>query len=63
MKIDIDGSGTIEFDEYVRVMATYCMYSQDEILRFFYFICIIEFLIIIISINIMNVLLKNIQFS
>jgi Ca2+-binding EF-hand superfamily protein len=32
--IDLDGSGTIEFDEYVRVMATYCMFTKDEILRF-----------------------------
>lgn len=31
---DLDGSGTIEFDEYVRVMATYCMFTKDEILRF-----------------------------
>lgn len=30
----MDGSGTIEFDEYVRVMATYCMFTKDEILRF-----------------------------
>jgi len=30
----LDGSGTIEFDEYVRVMATYCMFTKDEILRF-----------------------------
>lgn len=32
--IDLDGSGTIEFDEYVRVMATYCMFTRGEILRF-----------------------------
>ena len=32
--VDLDGSGTIEFDEYVRVMATYCMFTKDEILRF-----------------------------
>lgn len=32
--IDIDGSGLIEFEEFVRIMATYCMYTQDEILRF-----------------------------
>jgi Ca2+-binding EF-hand superfamily protein len=32
--IDIDGSGVMEFDEFVRIMATYCMYTQDEILRF-----------------------------
>lgn len=32
--LDLDGSGTIEFDEYVRVMATYCMFTKDEILRF-----------------------------
>ena len=31
---DLDGSGTIDFEEYVRVMATYCMYSKDEIMRF-----------------------------
>ena len=34
VKKDLDGSGTIEFDEYVRVMATYCMFTKDEILRF-----------------------------
>ena len=33
-KPDIDGSGGIEFEEYVRVMATYCMFTKDEILRF-----------------------------
>lgn len=32
--IDLDGSGGIEFDEYVRVLATYCMFTKDEILRF-----------------------------
>ena len=32
--IDIDGSGTIEFDEYVRVLTTYCMFTKDDILRF-----------------------------
>lgn len=32
--LDMDGSGAIEFDEYVRVLATYCMFTKDEILRF-----------------------------
>lgn len=32
--IDLDGNGGIEFDEYVRVLATYCMFTKDEILRF-----------------------------
>jgi Ca2+-binding EF-hand superfamily protein len=32
--IDLDHSGTIEFDEYVRVLATYCMFTKEDILRF-----------------------------
>ena len=32
--IDMDNSGTIEFEEYIRVLATYCMFTKDEILRF-----------------------------
>ncbi|EGB06889.1 hypothetical protein AURANDRAFT_17524, partial [Aureococcus anophagefferens] len=32
--MDLDGSGTIEFDEFVAVLLTYCMYSKDDILRF-----------------------------
>lgn len=32
--VDLDGSGTIEFDEFVRVLATYCMFTKEEILRF-----------------------------
>ncbi|KAH8073674.1 hypothetical protein JL721_2983 [Aureococcus anophagefferens] len=40
-EVDVDGSGTmdstdgtIEFDEFVAVLLTYCMYSKDDILRF-----------------------------
>jgi hypothetical protein len=29
---DVDGSGQISFSEFVHVCATYCMYSQDDIL-------------------------------
>lgn len=29
--IDLDGNGTIEFEEYVRVMATYCMFTKVAI--------------------------------
>lgn len=32
--IDLDGSGTIEFDEFIRVLATYCMFTKEEVLRF-----------------------------
>ena len=32
--IDLDGSGAIDFEEYICVMATYCMYSKNEIMRF-----------------------------
>ena len=32
--IDVDGSKSIEFDEYVRVLTTYCMFTKDDILRF-----------------------------
>ena len=32
--MDLDGNGTIEFDEFVAVLLTYCMYSKDDILRF-----------------------------
>ena len=32
--LDMDGNGMIDFEEYVRVLATYCMYSKDEIMRF-----------------------------
>ena len=31
--IDADGSGTIDFDEYVRVLLGYCMYTKEDILR------------------------------
>ena len=34
LTIDLDGSGTIDFEEYICVMATYCMYSKNEIMRF-----------------------------
>jgi Ca2+-binding EF-hand superfamily protein len=26
--IDTDNNGTIDFDEYIRVMATYCMFTK-----------------------------------
>jgi len=32
--MDLDGSGTIEFDEFIAVLLTYCMYTKDDILRF-----------------------------
>ena len=32
--IDLDGNGTIEFDEYVVVTGTYCMYTKEDILKF-----------------------------
>ena len=32
--IDADGSGTVDFSEFFRVLATYCMFSKEEILRF-----------------------------
>lgn len=32
--MDVDGSGQISFSEFVHVCATYCMYSQDDILDF-----------------------------
>lgn len=32
--IDLDGNGSIEFDEFVNVLMTYCMYSKEDILRF-----------------------------
>lgn len=32
--IDEDSSGTIEFNEFVRLCATYCVYSKEEILKF-----------------------------
>jgi Ca2+-binding EF-hand superfamily protein len=32
--IDIDASGTIDFEEFVHVMATYCMFTKEEILKF-----------------------------
>ena len=31
--IDLDGSGTIEFEEYVLVCGTYCMYTKEDILK------------------------------
>ena len=30
---DKDGSGTIDFDEYVRVLISYCMYTKEDILK------------------------------
>lgn len=32
--VDLDGSGAIEFDEFIRMLCTYCMFTKDEILRF-----------------------------
>lgn len=29
---DVDDSGRLDFSEFVNVCATYCMYSQDDIL-------------------------------
>lgn len=34
--IDLDNSGEIDFDEFVRVCARYCMFTQTEILRFWF---------------------------
>ena len=31
--IDLDGSGTIEFEEYVLICGTYCMYTKEDILK------------------------------
>lgn len=30
---DMDGNGTIEFEEFIRVCTTYCMYTEEDILR------------------------------
>ena len=30
----MDGNGVVDFDEYLCVMVTYCMYTKDEIMRF-----------------------------
>ena len=32
--IDVDGSGTISFEEMIQVLAAYCMYSKEDILNF-----------------------------
>jgi len=32
--VDADGSGAIDFTEYIQVLSTYCMYSKDDILSF-----------------------------
>lgn len=32
--IDVDGSGEIDFEELMQVLATYCMYSKEDILSF-----------------------------
>jgi Ca2+-binding EF-hand superfamily protein len=32
--IDLDGNGTIEFDEFMSVIAMYCMFTKNEILQF-----------------------------
>ena len=34
--IDLDNSGTIVFDEFVKVCARYCMFTENEILRFWF---------------------------
>ena len=31
--IDIDASGYVDFNEYVQMLSTYCMYSKDDILK------------------------------
>lgn len=32
--LDLQPTGTVEFDDYVRVIGTYCMFTKDEILKF-----------------------------
>ena len=32
--IDADNSGEINFEEFVQVLTTYCIYSQSEVLSF-----------------------------
>ena len=34
MTFDVDGSGAINFDEFVQVMCTYCLFKQEDILKF-----------------------------
>jgi Ca2+-binding EF-hand superfamily protein len=34
--IDIDGNGTIDFNEFVQVFTTFCIYSQRDILQFIF---------------------------
>lgn len=36
--IDIDASGSIDFEEYVHVMATYCMFTKYVLIIFHWFI-------------------------
>ena len=33
-KFDTDGSGEVDFNEFIGVCCTYCMYSKQELLRF-----------------------------
>ena len=32
--IDKDQSGKIDFDEFIRVLGTYCMFTKDDIMRY-----------------------------
>ena len=32
--LDLSPTGTLVFDDYVRIVGTYCMFTKEEILRF-----------------------------
>lgn len=32
--IDSDGSGVMDFSEYISILITYCIFNQEDILRF-----------------------------
>jgi len=34
--VDVNGNGELDFDEYIQIFMTYCMFNRDEILTFTY---------------------------
>ena len=34
--VDVNGNGELDFDEYIQIFLSYCMFNQDEILTFTY---------------------------
>ena len=33
MLLDVDGSGTVDYEEFVLSVTSYCMFTRDEVLK------------------------------